>query len=197
MIELHHEGDFVGIATRDRAEHTESGGDAVTPPLDGQLHNLGRIEIDRVGGEGGPGGVLDALVHRQDGDIAGARQAPMVENALQIAQQRRVAVAVADHPVDIIGSRQVELVLVDGGALMGQQGFRFGAQQGSDLAHGVDSSFKHRRIGLATARTHLGCRWYNPQHASPKGHVNGGNIGQEAGVRHPECSPGPAVRNKN
>ena len=64
------------VAARYRRQHAVSGGDAVTAGFNRQLDDVLRIEIQRVGGERGGGGVLDALIDRQDRQVAGAGRRP-------------------------------------------------------------------------------------------------------------------------
>ena len=51
--------------------------------------------------------MLHPLVHRQDGEIAGAGQAPVAEQGRQRPQDPRGPVAHHPDPVDEIGPRQV------------------------------------------------------------------------------------------
>ena len=53
VVELDDERDAVGEPARHRPQYTEGGGHRVATPLDGQLHDARRVEIPRVGGEGG------------------------------------------------------------------------------------------------------------------------------------------------
>ena len=72
----------------DHPEHAERGGDGVAAALDGQLDEVLRVEVGRVLGEGGRRRVLDALVDRQDRQVAGAAEAAVVEQRAQVAQHR-------------------------------------------------------------------------------------------------------------
>ena len=72
VVHLHDERDLVGVLARHRAQHAEGGGDGVAAALDGQLDDVLRIEVVGVGRERGAGRVLDALVDRQDRQVAGA-----------------------------------------------------------------------------------------------------------------------------
>ena len=76
---------------RHGAQHAEGRGDRVAAALDRELHDVLGVEVGRVLGEGGARRVLDALVHGQDRDVAGARQAAVVEELLQAAQHRASA----------------------------------------------------------------------------------------------------------
>ena len=71
MVELADEGDAVREAACHRSQHAERGGDRVAATLDSKLHDLASVEVLRVGRERGAGRVLDALVDRQDRQVAG------------------------------------------------------------------------------------------------------------------------------
>ena len=55
----------------------------VAAALDRQLHDVLGIEVLRVGRERRAGGMLDALVDRQDRDVAGAAEPAVIEQRLQ------------------------------------------------------------------------------------------------------------------
>ena len=65
-------------------EHAERRGDAVAAAFDGELDDVLGIEVDRVGREARARRVLDALVDRQDRDIARAGQAPVFRIAWKL-----------------------------------------------------------------------------------------------------------------
>ena len=111
MVDLDDEGNLVRVLARHRAQHAEGRGHRVAAAFDGQLDDVFRVEIDRVGREGGAAGMLDALVHRQDGEVAGAAQAPVVEQGLQGAQHAGPDVFLRHHAVNEIGPGQVQHVL--------------------------------------------------------------------------------------
>jgi hypothetical protein len=58
---------------------------ALQPPSMASFDDVLAVEVLRVLGEGRAGGVLDALVHGQDGDIAGAAEAAGVQHAGEVA----------------------------------------------------------------------------------------------------------------
>lgn len=82
-------------------------------PLDRELHESSRIEVRRVRREARSRAVLDPLVDRQDAEIAGPSEAPVVEQGLEIAQRRDLAVAVRQDAADEVRSGQVQLVRGD------------------------------------------------------------------------------------
>jgi hypothetical protein len=53
---------------------------ALQPPSMASFDDVLGVEVLGVGGEGRAGGVLDALVDGQDGDVAGAGEAAGVED---------------------------------------------------------------------------------------------------------------------
>ena len=57
------------------AEHAERRRHGVAAAFDRQLHDVLGIEVHRVRRERRAGGVLDALIDRQDRHVAGARRA--------------------------------------------------------------------------------------------------------------------------
>ena len=105
----------------DRAEDAERRGERVAAALDGELDEVLGIEVDRVRREARGARVLDALVDRQDRDVAGAGQAPAVEQPLEVAQDVGRAIGVDEDAVDEVRPRQVQVGLVEGLALVVEQ----------------------------------------------------------------------------
>ena len=122
------------------AEHAEGGGHRVAAALDGELDDVFRIEVIRVGRERGAGGVLDALVHRQDGEIAGAGEAAGVEHLLEVAQHAGFAVLDRDHAVNVVRAGQMEPGARDAFAGMVQQAVGLVAQERLNVRHRVSPS---------------------------------------------------------
>ena len=81
VVELHQERDLVGVLARDRAEHAERRRDGVAAAFDRELDDVLRVEVDRVRGEARAGGVLDALIDRQDRNVARAASRPWLRSA--------------------------------------------------------------------------------------------------------------------
>jgi len=67
--------------------------------------------------------MLDALIHRQNGHVPRARQAPMVQKRLKIPQHLRHTIAARDDTVDEIGPGQVQIFLRKALRFVGQQRF--------------------------------------------------------------------------
>ena len=76
VVELHDERDAVGVAPGHEPEAAQGGGDGRAPARQGQLDQVGGVEVGRVLGEAGRGRVLDALVHGEDGQVAGPPSRP-------------------------------------------------------------------------------------------------------------------------
>ena len=108
MVDLDDEGDLVGIFARHRAEHAQRRSHCVATAFDGQSDDVFRIEINRVGREGGSAGMLDTLVHRQDGKVSAATQASVVEQGLQRAKHARPDVFLRHDTVHVIGSGKMQ-----------------------------------------------------------------------------------------
>ena len=105
VVDLHDERDLVGVLARHRAQHAEGRGDRVAAALDGQLHDVLGVEVGGVLRERGARRVLDALVHGQDRDVAGAGQAAVSRQLLEAAQHRHRAVGDRVHAVHEVGAR--------------------------------------------------------------------------------------------
>ena len=129
VVQLHHERDLVGVLARHRAQRPERRDDAVAAALDGQLDDVGRVEIDRRRREARARRVLDALVDRQDRDVAGAAQAAGVEDRLEVAQHRGRPVGLRHDAIDEVGPGQVQVLLVEALRFVAQKGFGLGTQE--------------------------------------------------------------------
>ena len=57
--------------------------------------------------------MLNALIDRQDRDIARPAQPPMIVKCVQAAQHLRGAIRVHPHPVDKVGAGQVQIIMAD------------------------------------------------------------------------------------
>src|SRR6266852_2716875 len=113
VIHLHDEGDFVGVFARDGAEDAESGSHGVAAAFDGQLDDVAAVEIIGIFGEAGAAGVLDALVNGQDGEIAGAAEAAVAEEALEIGEDAYVAVGRRVDAVDKVRAGKMQALFGD------------------------------------------------------------------------------------
>ena len=92
-------------------------------------HQLGRVEVRRVLGEAGRGRVLDALVDREDRQVAGAAQAPGAVHRGQVADHRGRAVGLAEDAVEVVGSGVDQALGRERGGLVVQQRVGFVAEK--------------------------------------------------------------------
>ena len=81
--------------------------------------------------------MLNTLVHRQNGDVPGAAEAPVVEQGPEIAQHRGAAVAVAEDPVEIVGSGEREVLGRERLGRVPQESVRILAEELLESAHGA------------------------------------------------------------
>src|SRR6266446_7422820 len=102
MIDLHDERDFVSVLARDGTEHAKGGSHGVAAAFDGQLDDVPAVEVIGILGEARAAGMLDALVDRQDGEIAGASEPAVAEQALEIREHAKVTVRRCVNAVDKI-----------------------------------------------------------------------------------------------
>ena len=140
VVDLHDEGNAVGVAARAHAEHTEGAGHGVAAAFDGQLHDVLRIEVVGVLGEAGPGAVLDALIDREDAHVAGAAEAPVVEDALKRADHAGGAVAVEEDALGEVGAGEGETLAGNAAAGVTEEALGVLAEQCGDLAQVHGSS---------------------------------------------------------
>ena len=98
------------VLARDDAEHAEGGGDGVAAALYGELADVIRVEVERVWRERSPGRVLYPLINRQDGEVARAREPPVVEERLERAEDLRVAVGVRPDAVNKVRAGDLQEV---------------------------------------------------------------------------------------
>src|SRR5882762_2707073 len=109
MVDLADEWDAVRVAASHRAKDSEGRRHRVAVSLDCELDDFFAVEVDGIGRKRRSSGVLYPLVDWQDRQVAGARQAAMLEQGLQTAKYPRRPVAVLPYPVDEIRTGQMEL----------------------------------------------------------------------------------------
>ncbi len=78
-------------------QDTKRRSDGVGAALDGELDDVLGIEVGRVRAKRGCCRVLDALIDRQDGDIARPGESTVVIQGLQAAKYLRGPIAVEGH----------------------------------------------------------------------------------------------------
>ena len=133
VVDLDDERDAVGVLAADRTEHTEGGRHRVAATLDGQLDDVGRIEVQRVGGERRRRRVLDALVDRQDRQVAGVGQTTVAVELPEAAQHGRRSVGPDERSIEEVGAGQHELLTGDPRTHMVQQRLGVIAEQGGHV----------------------------------------------------------------
>ena len=146
VVQLADERDPVRVAARHRSEDSERGGDGVAAALDRQFDDLLTVEIHRVGGERRAGGVLDALVDRQDRKIAGPGQPSVAEQRLEAPEHPGGSVAVLPDSVDEVWAGQVQLRFGHGLGLELQQACRVGAEYVFELGGRSPGNSSHQSL---------------------------------------------------
>ena len=58
--------------------------------------------------------MLDALIHRQDGHVAGATQTTVIKKRLEVSQHLGGAVGAGHHPVDEIWAGKAQILAGNG-----------------------------------------------------------------------------------
>src|SRR6266571_4906767 len=111
MVELEEEWNFVRVLARDGPKHAERRSDGVAPPFDRELHDVFRIEVDRIGSERCAGGMFDSLIDRQYRNIAGSCEPSRFKQLLQAHDGASRAVGSEEDSIDEIRPRQMQLVL--------------------------------------------------------------------------------------
>src|SRR5260370_24488317 len=111
MIYFDDERNLVGILSRDAAEHPERRSHPIASAVDRQLHNVAGIEILWVRRKGSARRMLNTLVDRQDRNVSGAGQPAVIQQRLQLPQDRRRPIGLRANSVDKIRPRQMKLAL--------------------------------------------------------------------------------------
>ena len=140
VVDLDDIRDAMGEAPSCQTERAKCRCHRVAAALQRQLDDLLGVEVSRVGREGRPGRMLNALVDRQYGHIARARQAPAVGDLLQAADDAWAAVAVQPDAFAEVAAGQSQAVARDGRALVCKQVIGGIAQRCGDLVQG---GFRH------------------------------------------------------
>ena len=133
VVQLDEERDPMRVAARARPEHAERRRNRVAAALDRELDDPRRVEVVGVPRERRAGRVLDALIDREDREVAGPAETAVVEDRLQRAQDRDRAVRLRDDAIDEIGPRQVQPITLDRAADVRQERLGFGAERALDL----------------------------------------------------------------
>ena len=129
MVQLDDERDPVHVPAGDDAQAAERGGDGVAVGGDGQVAQVGRVEVGRELGEAGGRRVLDALVDGEDRHVARAGQSARVVERAEVAEHGRRAVRVPEDVVDHVGPGEGQQVGREGGGGVAQQRVGFVTQE--------------------------------------------------------------------
>ena len=133
MVELQQERNLVRVLPRHRSEHAQRRGDGVAAAFDRQLHDVLGVEIHRVRRKRRAGRVLDALVDRQNRDVSGPGEPPVIEQRLQARQHARRPIGDAVDALDVVGPGKMQRLFRDGLALILKQARRFVSENFFDL----------------------------------------------------------------
>ena len=147
VVQLHDEGNPVHVPAGRQAERAEGGGHGAALTGQRQLQEVQRVEVGRVLREAGRGRVLDPLVDREDGDVAGPAEPSVVEQRAEVAQHRRAAVAVGEDPVEVVGPRKHQVLRGEGLGRVAEEGVRILAEERVEIearAHGASLPEGHR-----------------------------------------------------
>jgi uncharacterized protein len=145
MIDLQDKWNAVGVFPRDGTKNSERTRDRIASAVEGKLYNVFRIEINRIRRKGSRGRMLDALIHGQDGHVAGVCKMAGFVEALHVDKHTRVPVAVFPDPVDKIWSGEMKQIFWDGGIVESEQVFGLIAEQFLNVSvHVIDPMMKKK-----------------------------------------------------
>lgn len=128
MVDLHQEGNVVGVFAGDGTKDAKGGGDGIAASLDGEFHDVLGIEVDWILCKAGAGGVFDTLVNRKDGKVAGICQASGAVHALKVGQDAGIPITANVDAVHKVGTRKVQKVFGYRFALVIEEGVGFGSE---------------------------------------------------------------------
>ena len=86
MVQLHDEGNPVGVLPAHASQHPEGGRDGVAATLDGEFDDLLTVEVDRVLREARTRGMFDALIDRKDRHVSGPAEPAVVVDRLDVLE---------------------------------------------------------------------------------------------------------------
>jgi hypothetical protein len=124
VIDLHDKGNVVRVLASHYAQHSKRGRHRIAAAFHRELHDVFGVEVLRVFSEACARGVLDALVHGKNGNIAGAGKPPVREDALEVGEHSRIAVRLRVDAIDDVAARQVKAIFRNLGIAESQQAFR-------------------------------------------------------------------------
>src|SRR6185295_18619767 len=120
VVEFENERNLVRVLSRDRAQHSERGGDGVTAAFDCEFHDVLRIKVLDVRRERSPGRVLDTLIDGQYREVPGAGEAPVIKHCSEVSQHLRPAIRARYDAIEKVRAGQVKHVFGNGIALMSE-----------------------------------------------------------------------------
>jgi hypothetical protein len=113
----------MGIFTAHDTQDAKGGGDGIATGLYSQFDNILRIEVHRVGGEGGAGAVFDALVYGEDREIAGVGKAAMSQEGLEAGEDTIAAIGIHPDLFHVTGRGEgAERGFVEDGLMVEEEG---------------------------------------------------------------------------
>lgn len=145
MIDFDDKGDLVGILSSDDAQHAIRRGNGITAALNSQLHDILRVEVERVSGKRGARGMLNALIHRQDRQITSTAEPARIEKLSHTSQHLRRAIRGNKNLIKEVRPRQMQSFLGDPG-LIGQK-IPAVAERLFDDVNGTSASRKSKSHG--------------------------------------------------
>ena len=147
MVDLHQEGNVVGVFAGNGTKNAKCGGDGIAASLDGEFHDVLGIEVDRILCKAGSGGVFDTLVNRKDGKVACIGQASGAVHALKVGQDAGIPITANMDAVHEVGTRKVQKVFGDRFALVIEEGVGFGSEVVFDVVdHDAPSSGQKKGV---------------------------------------------------
>ena len=134
VVEFYDERNFVGVLAGDGAQHAEGGGHGVAVAFHGELDDIFGVEIIGIFRKAGTSGMLDALIHRKNGQVAGVGQASAAEHALQVGDHANTAIGNGPDAINEVGSGEMQAIFGNFGSVEAQQRFCFRSQVGFDFS---------------------------------------------------------------
>ncbi len=129
---------------------------ALQPPSIASLTMFSGSKYMRVRRERRAGGMLDALVDRQDRHVAGAGEPAVIEQRLQPAEHRHRPVRVEVNALDEVRTRQVQRLFRNRLALVLQQAGGVGSEDLFDGGHNL-ITLSPRRTEVTLTRGYDSC----------------------------------------
>jgi hypothetical protein len=121
VVELQKKWNFVRILSCNRAQNTERAGHRIAPTFNRELDDVFWIEVQRVGRERRACRVLNALVHRENGNKPGSRKPSGIRKLAQTHQCASRPIRQGEVTVDEVRPGQMKVLFGNRLALMFQQ----------------------------------------------------------------------------